>query len=92
MAATRHEARGNAREPDGGTPGRSAWYVQEQILGRIWHIRGVGLMPAFAALNSGFYRGKISVAEIRAMLNLEHGNQEKGSGYENTIGDGGERG
>ena len=23
MAETRHEARGNAREPDGGTPGRS---------------------------------------------------------------------
>ncbi len=22
MAVTRHEARGNAREPDGGTPGR----------------------------------------------------------------------
>lgn len=24
MAATRHEARGNAREPDGGTPGCNA--------------------------------------------------------------------
>lgn len=23
MAVTRHEARGNAREPDGGTPGRA---------------------------------------------------------------------
>jgi hypothetical protein len=27
MAVTRHEARGNAREPDGGTPGRSAFDV-----------------------------------------------------------------
>ena len=88
MVATRHEARGTAREPDGGTPGRFAWYVQEQILGRIWCIHGVGLMPVFAALNSGFDRAKISAAEIRAMLNLENGNREKGAGYENTIGDG----
>ena len=79
MAVTRHEARGTAREPDGGTPGRSAWDVQEQILGRIWRIRGVGLMPVLAALNSGFDWAKISAGEIRAMLNLEHRNQEKGS-------------
>lgn len=25
MAATRYEARGNAREPDGGTPGHTFW-------------------------------------------------------------------
>ena len=48
-------------------------------------------MPVFAALNAGFDRAKISEAEIRAMLNLEHGNRKKGSGYENTIGDGCER-
>ena len=92
MAVTRHEARGNAREPDGGTPGRSAWYAQEQMLGWIWRIRGVGLMPVFGALNAGFDRAKISEAEIRAMLSLEHRNRKKGSGYENTIGDGCERG
>lgn len=49
-------------------------------------------MPVFAALNSGLDRAKISAAEIRAMLNLENGNREKGAGYENTIGDGCERG
>lgn len=29
-------------------------------------------MSVFAALNSGFDGAKISAAEIRAMLNLEH--------------------
>lgn len=62
------------------------------MLGRIWRIRGVGLMLIFAALNAGFDRAKISAAEIRAMLDLERENREKGSGYENTTGDGCERG